>query len=277
MFKAFDDEADEEEDWDSYFYNTVLPKYTGKHISRAAQYGLPSLAGVNFSGTFQDWLASKWNRGFTGDEGEIDIMGFPAVSSLYDMWQAAEYAGGGQGMKAFEKILPAGFAGFPVNSVVRGIREAKDGVTDSAGRKRKDIHDKYIKPSEWDTIVRLSGFNPVGVSEKTDQVWSEKKVKAKFADERRDLLTDYRSLINDSDTSPDDIIDLHRRIEEYNAKAIRSKRNIPIIDAKMLENALKDKDNKFFKEDLDEDSKKRYDKKAKSKIVIRNGRFVKEK
>jgi hypothetical protein len=66
------------------------------------------------------------------------------------------------------------------------------------------------------------------------------------------------------------------RIEEYNAKARRSKRNVPFIDGTTLNNAVKEKDNKFLKEDLGEKDQKRIEKKSKGKIVIRNGKLVKE-
>ena len=91
---------------------------------------------------------------------------------------------------------------------------------------------------------------------------------------RKEIMADYRDIVNDG--TPEDLADLVVRIEEYNAKVRRSKRNIPFIDETMLKNALKDKDNKFFVENLDKKAQQRRDKKGKGKIVIRNGKLVRE-
>jgi hypothetical protein len=181
-------------------------------------------------------------------------------------------------MKAVEQLLPSWGA-----SASRAFREGElfgigfgDGVTDKAGRHKKDIHDQYIKPDNIDTLFRLFGFNPVDVSSKSDRVWNEKKVREKYSEMRREITSDYRDLINDGNPTDSEIADIALRIEEYNAKALRSKRNIPLIDDTTLKNALADKDNKFFKADLSEKEKKSRDKKAKKKLVIRNGRIVRE-
>jgi hypothetical protein len=264
---------DDEEDDYEYFYNTMIRGTFGDTAAQVLRYGLPALAGYNFSGTFNDPIAQRWQNGFTNKDKQIDLTDFPILSTFQDAYDAISYHASGQHLKGIEKN-PLTFA--QLANVLRGIREADEGVTDRVGRRRKDIHDEYIKPSGWDSVVRLTGFNPVGVSDKTDQVWSEKKVKQKYADMRKGILTDYRDLINDGNPSSDDLMEIYKEIEEYNAKVRRSKRNIPFIDETTLKNALADTDNKFFVEDLDEKAQKRRDKKSKQKIVIRNGKLVKE-
>jgi hypothetical protein len=262
---------DDEEDNDDYFYNTMIRENFGDKTAEVFRYGLPALLNINYTGTFQDPIASKWTRGFTGKEGSIELTEFPALSTLKDVVDAVSYHYSGQHLKGLEKS-PLTFA--QAANVIRSFREASEGVTDRAGRKRKDINDEYIEPDTGDTALRFLGFNPVGISEKTDRVWSEKKVQQKYSDMRKDMMSEYRDIVNDG--TPEDLADLVERIEEYNAKVRRSKRNIPFIDETMLKNALKDKDNKFFVENLDKKAQQRRDKKAKGKIVIRNGKLVRE-
>jgi hypothetical protein len=65
-------------------------------------------------------------------------------------------------------------------------------------------------------------------------------------------------------------------IEAYNARVRRSGRNIPYIDDVSLRNALTDTENKFFTAGLDEKAQRRRENKGNKKLVIRNGRIVRE-
>jgi hypothetical protein len=184
---------------------------------------------------------------------------------------AIEYSQSGQHLKAIETLSPAW-----ISSGIRAFREFDEGVTDRAGRRRKDEHDEYIKPDTLDTIVRLAGFNPVSISERTDRVWSEKKIKESYAEMRRDILGRYRDMVNDGNPSQDELADLALEIEAYNARVRRSGRNIPYIDDVSLRNALTDTENKFFTAGLDEKAQRRRENKGNKKLVIRNGRIVRE-
>ena len=260
--------ADDGEEKDEAFYRMLAENF-GQGFSNVVKYGLPSLLKINMSGTYQDEFTDLIHDGFW--DGNVNVAELPAFAIYRNLSNFFEYAGTGQGIKAVEQILPSWGA-----NAARSIREEIDGVTDSAGRKRKDVHDKYIEPDGYDTALRALGFNPIDISEKTDRVWSEKKVREKFSEMRKDITADYRDIMSEGKPSNDELVDISKRIEEYNAKARRSPRNIPFIDGTMLDNALKDKDNKFFKADLGEKDRKRIEKKAKGKIVIRNGKLVRE-
>lgn len=266
MLGAFS--ADEGEEKDEAFYRWFADK-TYPYFSNIVKYGVPAAININLSGTFRDDIVDAMHDGLP--DGNINFTELPAFAIYRNLKNAIEYANSGQSMKAVEQTLPSWGA-----SIARAVREANDGITDRQGKKRKDIHDEYIEADGWDTVARILSFNPVAVSEKTDRIWSEKKVKEKFSEMRKDIVEDYRAIIFDGNPSNEDLADIALRIEEYNAKARRSKRNVPFIDATTLNNAVKDKDNKFLKDDLDEKDKKRIEKKSKSRIVIRNGKLVKE-
>lgn len=266
MLGAFS--ADEGEEKDEAFYRWFADK-TYPYFSNIVKYGVPAAININLSGTFRDDIVDAMHDGLP--DGNINFTELPAFAIYRNLKNAIEYANSGQSMKAVEQTLPSWGA-----SIARAVREANDGITDRQGKKRKDIHDEYIEADGWDTVARILSFNPVAVSEKTDRIWSEKKVREKYSQMRKDIVEDYRAIIFDGNPSNEDLADIALRIEEYNAKARRSKRNVPFIDAATLNNAVKDKDNKFLKDDLDEKDKKRIEKKSKGKIVIRNGKLVKE-
>jgi hypothetical protein len=260
--------ADDGEEKDEAFYRVIAEKW-GQGSANVLKYGFPTLAGVNMSGTYQDLVTDLMHDGMW--DGNANITELPAFSIFRNMSNFFEYAGSGQAVKAAEQFMPSWGA-----SISRAIREETEGVTDKQGKKRKDIHNEYIETDWQDVTLRLLGFNPVAVSEKTDRVWSEKKVQEKFKEMRKDITDDYRDIMLGGNPSNEELADIAMRIEEYNAKARRSKRNVPFIDGTTLNNAVKEKDNKFLKEDLGEKDKKRIEKKSKGKIVIRNGKLVKE-
>jgi hypothetical protein len=267
---------DDEEDGDDYFYDTIIRGNLGDTAGNFVEYGIPGLLRANMTGTLRSPAAGWWQDGLQDADGTIRLGDIAIFSIVDDMVDAIEYTSKGQHSKAWEAILPKSFAGIPIGSGLRAIRESEYGVTDRAGRKRKDIHDEYITPDGLDTAVRLLGFNPVSISEKTDRVWHEKKIKQKYSAERNELMDRYRSLVADPDTSTKEITDLANDIEAYNAKVRRSKRNIPLIEDTTLENALSDSNNKFFVDELDDKAKQNRAKKvaeSNEKYEIINGRI----
>ncbi len=258
-------DPDDEEESDEYVYN-LIADVAGQGTANVAKYGIPSLLGINLSGTYRDTITDALHDGVP--DGTISISDLPAYSIFKRYKNIKEY-GFTQPGKMVEEILPA----LPA-SMSRSIREANTGVTDRAGRQRKDVNNEYIKPDKWDTLVRAFGFNPVSISEKTDRIWTEKKVKEKYAEQRREIYSRYRDYMKSGDTSDSKLAQLARDIEEYNAKVARSNRNIPLIDEAGLNRAAKDTESKFLKSSLDEKAQQRREKKEKGKIVIRNGKLV---
>jgi hypothetical protein len=260
-------DPDDEEESDEYVYN-LIADVAGQETANVAKYGIPSLLGINLSGTYRDTITDALHDGVP--DGTISISDLPAYSIFKRFENMKEY-GFRQPGKMVEEILPAWFA-----SGSRAIREKYTGVTDRAGRQRKDVNNEYIKPDKGDTVLRFLGFNPVSISEKTDRIWTEKKVKEKYAEQRREIYARYRDYMKSGDTSDSKLAQLALDIEEYNAKVARSNRNIPLIDEAGLERAAKDTESKFLKSSLDEKAQQRREKKEKGKIVIRNGKLVRE-
>jgi hypothetical protein len=64
---------DDEEDDYEYFYNTMIRGTFGDTAAQVLRYGLPALAGYNFSGTFNDPIAQRWQNGFTDKDKQIDL------------------------------------------------------------------------------------------------------------------------------------------------------------------------------------------------------------
>ena len=259
-------DPDDEEESDEYVYN-LIADVAGQKTANVAKYGIPSLLGINLSGTYRDTITDALHDGVP--DGTISISDLPAYSIFKRFENMKEY-GFTQPGKMVEEILPAWFA-----SGSRAIREKYTGVTDRAGRQRKDVNNEYIKPDTADFWLRIGGFNPVSISEKTDRIWTEKKVKEKYAEQRRELYARYRDYMK-SGGSDKTLAQIALDIEEYNAKVRRSNRNIPFIDEAGLERAVKDTDSKFLTESLDDKAKERREQKAKGKIVIRDGKLVRE-
>lgn len=260
-------DPDDEEESDEHFYNW-LADVAGQGTANVAKYGIPSLLGINLSGTYRDTITDALHDGVP--DGTISISDLLAYSIFKRYKNMKEY-GFTQPGKMVEEILPAWLA-----SGSRAIREKYTGVTDRAGRQRKDVNNEYIKPDTADFWIRIGGFNPVSISEKTDRIWTEKKVKEKYAEQRREIYSRYRDYMKSGDTSDSKLAQLALDIEEYNAKVARSNRNIPLIDEAGLNRAAKDTESKFLKSSLDEKAQQRREKKEKGKIVIRNGKFVRE-
>lgn len=260
-------DPDDEEESDEYVYN-LIADVAGQKTANVAKYGIPSLLGINLSGTYRDTITDVLHDGVP--DATISISDLPAYSIFKRYKNMKEY-GFTQPGKMVEEILPA----LPA-SMSRSIREYNTGVTDRAGRQRKDVNNEYIKPDKADTILRFLGFNPVSISEKTDRIWTEKKVKEKYAEQRREIYSRYRDYMKSGDTSDSKLAQLALDIEEYNAKVARSNRNIPLIDEAGLNRAAKDTESKFLKSSLDEKAQQRREKKEKGKIVIRNGKLVRE-
>ena len=193
------------------------------------RYGISGAAlGANTQGTFNNPVRDLWNNGMSME------MGGAPFSAIEDVWEAVTDYGNGRLLSGTEKLMPAG-----IGTVARAAREKGFGITDRHGRIRKDVEDKPIE-MDWNAFaLRSLGFNPVSISEKTDRLRSEKIIKKKYAEIRQEIYDKYRFWYNSPRRSPEELAEITKEIEAYNARVERSKRDFPKIDAKALKRAVK--------------------------------------
>jgi len=117
-----------------------------------------------------------------------------------------------------EKILPAA-----LSAPVKAVREQAEGVTDKKGRPVK-YEDKQIVPDVLDTLSRSLGFNPAGISEKREKLWSEKKAAAYYRERRAEIYAHAREWAKTPLRKRSEWAKVMREVEEYNAKVKRSGR-----------------------------------------------------
>jgi hypothetical protein len=234
---------DEDKDYDERFFSWVSDK-AGKRSELILRYGLPSLVDINLSGTYQNTVTQMIkNKTFVP---EVAVPAMFWVDRAKNIWH---YGTTGQTLKALGQLLPAGIGGIvSPTGIVRAIDESIHGVTDRNARVRKDIYDRNIEPDWLAITMRSLGFNPVSISEKTERLWSEKKIRNRYSEKRREIYTRYREYMNSGSNDTGILADITADIDDYNARVTRSRRNIPLIDEKGLERAVKERENKFFKD-----------------------------
>ena len=183
------------------------------------KYGLPSLAGVNLRGS----LASDMEL----PETIADLLGAPA-SVLTDTAYGLEYAAKGNTLKAAEKLLPAAAA-----SPIRAYREHMEGVTNR--RNTPTIYKgKQIRPSPLDTVWRTLGFNPVSIAERSERLYSDKRISYLYQNMRGDIYDRIVAWKNRGGTDREELARIIEKANEYNARVRRSGRDLPLITLQTL-------------------------------------------
>ena len=183
------------------------------------KYGLPSLAGVNLRGS----LASDMEL----PETIADLLGAPA-SVLTDTAYGLEYAAKGNTLKAAEKLLPAAAA-----SPIRAYREHMEGVTNR--RNTPTIYKgKQIRPSPLDTVWRTLGFNPVSIAERSERLYSDKRISYLYQNMRGDIYDRIVAWKNRGGADREELARIIEKANEYNARVRRSGRDLPLITLQTL-------------------------------------------
>lgn len=188
-------------------YDAIGENY-GDYARQVAQGGVMGALGVNIQASLRSDRMVPTNLS--------ELLGAPA-SVVLDATQGAGAAWNGEWLKAAEKISPRIVAGG-----FRGWREATDGVTTPSG-KPVFWGDEPLRATPFQFMVRLPGFNPIGLSMKTDQQWNERKTAAQYDEEKSDLYARLRSMLRAGKVSKAKYAAWLQDVEAWNAQ-VRTRR-----------------------------------------------------
>jgi hypothetical protein len=210
------DEPDEiEED----FYNW-MGEYGGDLAERVSRSGVVSLFGLDMRGSLAP--------GEPEFPTTLEDLGGAPYSAAKDVVQGVGKLAQGDVMKSMELILPK-FAG----NIFKGAREAIDGV--STGNNMPVFYeDQRLRSSLSQTLYRVMGFNPIGLSEKREKQWKETKIRKAYSEIRSNIYDDVRRYLRNG-KRPDEWVELMGNIQAYNARVRRNEYTyVPLITGKQL-------------------------------------------
>ena len=202
--------GDPEKDVEQWWYETAH-KLGGDPGERFARMGAAGTLGLDLRGSMS--MAGIAELPKTTEE----LLGAPYAFGKGVLTGAGLLAKGRYAEGA-EKILPAA-----LSAPVKAVREQAEGVTDKKGRPVK-YEDKQIVPDVLDTLSRSLGFNPAGISEKREKLWSEKKAAAYYRERRAEIYAHAREWAKTPLRKRSEWVKVMREVEEYNAKVKRSGR-----------------------------------------------------
>ena len=202
--------GDPEKDVEQWWYETAH-KLGGDPGERFARMGAAGTLGLDLRGSMS--MAGIAELPKTTEE----LLGAPYAFGKGILTGAGLLAKGRYAEGA-EKILPAA-----LSAPVKAVREQAEGVTDKKGRPVK-YEDKQIVPDVLDTLSRSLGFNPAGISEKREKLWSEKKAAAYYRERRAEIYAHAREWAKTPLRKRSEWVKVMREVEEYNAKVKRSGR-----------------------------------------------------
>lgn len=202
--------GDPEKDVEQWWYETAH-KLGGDPGERFARMGAAGTLGLDLRGSMS--MAGIAELPKTTEE----LLGAPYAFGKGILTGAGLLAKGRYAEGA-EKILPAA-----LSAPVKAVREQAEGVTDKKGRPVK-YEDKQIVPDVLDTLSRSLGFNPAGISEKREKLWSEKKAAAYYRERRAEIYAHAREWAKTPLRKRSEWAKVMREVEEYNAKVKRSGR-----------------------------------------------------
>ena len=202
--------GDPEKDVEQWWYETAH-KLGGDPGERFARMGAAGTLGLDLRGSMS--MAGIAELPKTTEE----LLGAPYAFGKGILTGAGLLAKG-RYAEGVEKILPAA-----LSAPVKAVREQAEGVTDKKGRPVK-YEDKQIVPDVLDTLSRSLGFNPAGISEKREKLWSEKKAAAYYRERRAEIYAHAREWSKTPLRKRSEWAKVMREVEEYNAKVKRSGR-----------------------------------------------------
>lgn len=188
-------------------YDAIGENY-GDYARQIAQGGVMGALGVNIQGSLRSDRMVPTNLS--------ELLGAPA-SIVLDVTAGGVALWNGELLKAGEKLSPR-----IVSGGFRGAREAFDGVTTPAG---KPVYwgDEPLRATPFQFLVRVPGFNPIGLSMKTDQQWNERKTAAQYDEEKSGLYSRLRSMLRSGKVSKGRYAEWLQDVEAWNAQ-VRTRR-----------------------------------------------------
>ena len=202
-------------------------KYLGEHAEVLGRRGMFGLAGVDISGSLGIGLGIPTGLlGLTGAIGGV----------AEDIAKASHFVSTGQTGRALEKTLPTAAA-----NILRGIREAKTGVTTEKSRAIWDKGVKPYKPTVGETAARVIGFQSSRQSvtrERSNEMYQEEQgfVKRKDA-----LYEELRAWAVDPKRTNIGLTKIYKKQREYNQAILEAglAGRVPLIKSSELSRQIK--------------------------------------
>ena len=197
-----------------------MGEYGGDLAERVSRSGVVSLFGLDMRGSLAP--------GEPEFPTTLEDLGGAPYSAAKDVVKGVGKLAQGDFMKSMELILPK-FAG----NIFKGAREAIDGV--STGNDMPVFYeDQRLRASLSQTVYRVMGVNPIGLSEKREKQWKETKIRKAYSEIRSNIYDDVRRYLRNG-KRPDEWVELMGNIQVYNARVRRNEYTyVPLITGKQL-------------------------------------------
>lgn len=210
------------DDPEEALYRWVEEEFGGT-ASRIARYGAGGAAGIN--------LAPSMSMMFTQDsipKNVWDLFGAPG-SAVKDLAEGAGSMARGDVLKGLEKLSPAMIA-----APLKAVREYSEGVT-MENNQPVFYGDRPLKATGSQSLLRMVGFNPAGLSEKRDRQWSERLTAREYSDVRTEIYARLRRYYRNPARSAEEYAGLVNMIREYNARVRRNRpHGVTLITSRQL-------------------------------------------
>ena len=210
------------DDPEEALYRWVEEEFGGT-ASRIARYGAGGAVGIN--------LAPSMSMMFTEDsilKTVWDLFGAPG-SAVKDLAEGAGSMARGDVLKGLEKLSPAMIA-----APLKAVREYSDGVT-MENNQPVFYGDRPLKATGSQSLLRMVGFNPAGLSEKRDKQWSERLTAREYSDVRTEIYARLRRYYRNPARSAEEYAGLVNMIREYNARVRRNRpQGVTLITSRQL-------------------------------------------
>jgi hypothetical protein len=200
----------------------------GGYAGRIARYGAIGGIGIN--------VAPSMSMMFTKDsipETIWDLFGAPG-SVAKDVLEGTQNIAKGNIAKGLEKLSPAILA-----SPIRAAREYSEGVTMN-NNQPVFYGNRPLRATAPQSIARIFGFNPAGISEKRDKQWAERLTAQEYSKARTDIYSRLRRYYLNPNRTMEDYTELVNMIQEYNARVRRNRpAGVNLITSRQLKTLRK--------------------------------------
>lgn len=200
----------------------------GGYAGRIARYGAIGGVGIN--------VAPSMSMMFTKDsipETIWDLFGAPG-SVVKDVLEGTQNIAKGNIAKGLEKLSPAMLA-----SPIRAAREYSEGVTMN-NNQPVFYGNRPLRATAPQSIARIFGFNPAGISEKRDKQWAERLTAQEYSKARTDIYSRLRRYYLNPNRTMEDYTELVNMIQEYNARVRRNRpAGVNLITSRQLKTLRK--------------------------------------
>ena len=164
----------------------------------------------------------------------IELLGAPG-SVLTDIYDSSGAFIRGDFTRGLEKALPRA-----AGTIIQAAREGSGGVTTK--RNAPLWHgDEQIKPSGYDTLLRIMSLNPAHTQKLKDKNYSEKQVDNYYKDWRAEINSKVRAFASKptKERTKGNWLSIYEEIQEYNLQAHNRKADVPLVTSKTINMMLK--------------------------------------